>query len=391
MKRIGAMFLTVILLAAMWGAALEEAKAAAGELTTTELTAFIEEIRAQALQEKPLNDPTGEEARSENGYVFVYGFATLTAEKPSLDAGTEIRSIQLSDDSITGPREVGLDSDTNTVLSAFASDNPTLDGTRERALIYLRGTAEAGFRFGHAIRDGQRIQVIEYGEVYDNGAGGFGYDSLLYTITSGLVTEIRVYRQKSGFTPAQALSLFEELEASGRESGYTRVASSRNGLELTAFGEEDLVFHGLDFLRTQPDDLPGMPEDVLMDNEDGTWLRLVDGDGYSAVFLCDQEGKNAVLSSYTILSKTAEGPRGVRLGDLFHEDFSRFRNGEKETDGVREVLYGTEGVPPYGIAEYADGDGMTLRYVTATDDGKAVELYLHYVNNALSEIIVHML
>lgn len=391
MKRIAALVLSVILMSTLGGAALGEADKAPAELTSAELSGFIEEVRTRALQEEPRNNPATEEARSEDGYVYVYDFATLTAEKPTLDTSTGIRSIQLSDDSMSGPREIGLDSDAEAVLSAFASDNPTLDGTRERALIYLRGTAEAGFRFGHVIRDGQRIQVIEYGEVYPGEIGGFGYDSLLYTLTDGLVTEIRAYRQKSGYDAAQALSLYEELEAAGRGSGYTRVASSRNGLELTAFGEEDLIFQGLDFLRAQPGDLPGMPEDVLMDNEDGSWLRLVDGDGYSAVFLCNQDGKNAELNSFTILSDTAEGPRGVRLGDLFHEDFTRFRNGENETDGVREVLYGTEGVPPYGIAEYADGDGMTLRYVAAVGDGQAVELYLHYVDNTLNEIIVHKL
>ncbi len=32
---------------------------------------------------------------------------------------------------------------------------------------------------------------------------------------------------------------------------------------------------------------------------------------------------------------------------------------------------------------------MTLRYVTATAQGQDVELYLHYTQNTLSEIILH--
>jgi len=58
---------------------------------------------------------------------------------------------------------------------------------------------------------------------------------------------------------------------------------------------------------------------------------------------------------------------------------------------MREVLYGTVGTAPYGLAEYGTGDEMTLRYVTDTLDGRVVELYLHYQNTVLDEIILHTL
>ena len=56
-----------------------------------------------------------------------------------------------------------------------------------------------------------------------------------------------------------------------------------------------------------------------------------------------------------------------------------------------ELLYGTEGVPPCGMANYADSDGMTLRYVTALEDGRLVELYLRYTAGELTEIILQTL
>ena len=83
----------------------------------------------------------------------------------------------------------------------------------------------------------------------------------------------------------------------------------------------------------------------------------------------------------------------MRLGDLFHEDLCRFRNGEGGLDesGLREVLYGTEGTAPWGLADYSDGGEITLRYVTPTLGGPDVELILRYQDTVLSGIILHTL
>ena len=109
-----------------------------------------------------------------------------------------------------------------------------------------------------------------------------------------------------------------------------------------------------------------------MDNEDGSWLERVDGEGFEAVFTLDAPEGTARMVSFTILSPDLEGPRCVRIGDLFQEDFTRFRSGEGELDatGLTETLYGTWGTVPYGIAEYGDGQEMILRYGTGTSSGQ---------------------
>ena len=58
---------------------------------------------------------------------------------------------------------------------------------------------------------------------------------------------------------------------------------------------------------------------------------------------------------------------------------------------MTEVLYGTPGTAPSGFADYGTMDDIVLRYVTQTADGRNVELYLHYLNTILDEIIVHTL
>ena len=195
------------------------------------------------------------------------------------------------------------------------------------------------------------------------------------------------------FSREELAELYAEMEGLTRSFAYARVPRSMKGTDLEMFQEADLDFSALSFRTAEPEIFGSNVDDMMIDNEDGTWLRRVDGDGFEAVFSCDAAGKNASLISYSILSPELEGPRCVRLGDLFHEDFTRFRSGEGETDesGRTEVLYGKVGTAPYGLAEYGDGTEMTLRYVTQTLGGPDVELILRYHDTVLSEILLHTL
>lgn len=156
------------------------------------------------------------------------------------------------------------------------------------------------------------------------------------------------------------------------------------------FGEADLAFGGIVYTALRPDTLPGLPESGLIDNEDGTWLLVCQGDGYEAVFRCDEKGENAQVLSFSILDPEAEGPRGVKLGDSFNVDFNRFPSGENEmSEDLTELLYGTEGVAPWGFADYdASAGEMSLRYVTETESGLTVELLLRYAETYLTEILI---
>ena len=92
--------------------------------------------------------------------------------------------------------------------------------------------------------------------------------------------------------------------------------------------------------------------------------------------------------SFTLLDDQTEGPRCVRIGDLFSDDFCRFRSGENEmSEDMTELLYGTEGSASWGFASY-DPEEMILRYVTETQSGLRVELILRYTEHYLTEIIL---
>ena len=370
------------------------AETAPDPVTEQELSGFLGSIREAVLKEEgPLNDPADESARSEDGTRFQYMTAVVYAEGTVLAADTPINALFFEDSEGPVFRSTGIDTQWPDLLAAFPQENEALAGTREAAVLYLRKAKDGGFVYGRILRDGQRIRAVEYGEVLAAGEQ-FRCSSVTYTLQNGLVTSLRFdgLNPSSGLMDADhAAELLNGLETLASTDEYRAVRSSRNGLELTAFGPEDLVFSSVSYTELSPESLPGTPESELIDNGDNTWLLRCDGDGYEAVFRCDADGKNTSILSYTILDPDAEGPRGVRLGDLFSEDFCRFRNGENEmTEEMTELLYGTEGEGAWGYASYEPSAGETsLRYVTPLENGTNVELLLKYEENTLTEIILH--
>ena len=342
-------------------------------ITAAEIESLAETIREMADRGILLNDPSLPDAESEDGYAFQFDFGVVYAGSTAWSEETEIRSIQIMDSEVAGPRGLTVDMDVNQVMAAVPCGNPEMNGTYEAAVLYLTGDPASGFSYGRAERDGQRISALEYG-VWDPAQGR--RTVLTLGISGDGVASMRLEGLAEAYEVRSAEELYSELEDLPHQFAYARVPRSLNGAELEMFNEVDLDFPSLSFRTAVPEIFGENVEDRLMDNEDGTWLRRIDGDGFEAVFVSDSRGREASLVSFTILSPELEGPRCVRLGDLFHEDYTRFRSGEGDMDesGLKETLYGTEGKAPFGTAEYGDGTEMTLRYVTPTLGGPDVEM-----------------
>ena len=378
----------ILVLGLIAGACCAQA-AETNPLTGEEILALAEQMRTLAGQ-RPVMDNSAEEADSEDGYAIPYDFGVIYAEESKWQEGSRMNAFLVMDSEIEGPRGIRIDWDVNQLMEAIPCGNVEMNGTPQEAVLYLEGNPESGFRYGLAERDGQRISAMEYGEAEP--ATGRKI-SLTFGISGDGISSIRGEGMNETF-PREALEeLYAGMEELTHHFEYARVPRSLNGKDLEMFGEADLDFSALSYRTAEPEIFGENVDGMMIDNEDGTWLRRVDGDGFEAVFRCDSAGKNAELISYSILSPELEGPRGVRLGDLFHEDFTRFRSGEGGMDetGLTETLYGTAGTAPYGLAEYGDGTEMTLRYVTPTLGGPDVELILRYRDTVLAEIILHTL
>ena len=361
-------------------------------LTAKELAEWADGIKARALELGPDNDPTDESAETEDGIVFAYPFATLYADKAEMNGETRINAITMSDEGENMPRKLNLSMTPGEASALFPTDNPQMAGDRTGAILYIRSTGEDSTAYGRVYRDGQRVQAIEYGEIVPD-QKGYRIAVLSCLFTDGILYEIRA----AGFTenPDAQISkedrdlMIEEMKALDLKDEYAAVKSSRNGTDLTPFGPEDLVFSGINFLTVKPEELPEPYVQDMFDNEDGTWILTVTGEEYEAVFQCDKDGKNAKIVSFTVNGEELEGPRGVRLGDLFHEDMQRFRfEGRGMDENGGEVLYGEADQVPRGTVSYAGDDGITVQYVTDIGDGKNVTLLMRYTFNLLSEIMI---
>ena len=375
----------LLVLCVTFGMALP-ASADPGALSIEEIFDFEDTLKEMALQSELLNDPRDEESLSEDGYAFVYSFGTLYADQPEMTKETQLTAAMITDFGAVAPRGIQLNAHYPDLLSAFRNDNPSLDGNRGGALLYLDGNDASGYAYGRVLRDGQRLRSVEYVAMVPAG-DGFCRPSLTFTIEMDLVSSIRLEGITEIYDSSVISSQLEEMRSLGAESGYTQFPVSWNGLDLTPFGEDDLTFSGISFLSLQPESFGPLAEDVLVSNDEDGWLRVVNTEDYSATFTCAEDGSDARIAYLELNSDDVEGPRGVQLGDSVSMDLNRFRSGENEisADGLTEILYGTEGVVPWGKAFYLDGDGMTLRYVTAAE-GREVELYLHYVGSELAEI-----
>ncbi len=357
-----------------------------GPLTAEEIGNVADQMKTMALIMSPLNDPTGEDALSEDGYAFAYVFGTLYADRPEMTPETGITAALVMDSVISLPRGLTISMSTNELMACIPCDNPEMAGSYDAALLYLEGVPDR-FSYGLVRRDGQRLQAVEYG-VYD--IERQLRLSLTCLMSGDGINAVRVDGLQTACDAEAAALLWEELTGLRAHSWYTRVPVSSNGTDLTPFSEEDLSFLSLTYLTVKPEHFTGEIEDLLMEDGEDTWLRRVDGDGYEAVFQCDSEGRHAQLLSFTLLSDDLEGPRGVRLGDSFTEDFQRFRSGDGKLNesNMTEVLYGDGVNAPYGLAQYSDTE-FILRYVTRTESGRTIELYLHYTDTILDEIILH--
>ena len=402
MKKFLSMIIALCMLAMCGAAAAEDPD----PLTAGELEAWANGLKAVALEEELLNDPSDEDSETEDGYLFQYTFAALYGDQTEMTADTKLLAAVIDDsgeeeirESNTaeqvGPRGISLSMSPAEVIALFPNDNPEQAGDYTGAMLFLHETADGGAVYGRVDRDGQRVSAITYGEFVPEN-DGFRLATLQCLFTDSLLYEMRAECFDSEadiplLTREDRDDMIASLKALDGKDEYVAVKTSRNGTELTEFSADDLSFSGLRFLEMTPEDLPGTPEEDMMEDDDGSYILMLDEEDYDAVFRCDnEEGVNAKIVSFTIKGEGLEGPRGVRIGDKLHEDLQRFRFENNGSDGTDEILYGDENAASFGLAQYSVNGESTLRYTTEAGDGTQAVLLLRYTMNLLDEITIYI-
>ena len=394
MKKCVALFLALMMALSLTTAVAESD---ADALDYDELMDWAEGFKTRALAAgAPLNDPTEEAAYTEDGYAFVYDFATLYMDRPEMTADSVLQAVVVYSPEEQGPRGTGVDQLSSEVLNAFYNENNDLQGDSSFAALYVSDTMPAGALWGWVQRDGQRIETIQYAVHEQLSSGGDGYTDcgLVYTLSDNLVAAIRAYGLNETISADEVRSNLDAVQEVSEKTEYAQVPTSINGSELEMFDRDDLIFSGLDFLSLTPEEaearLGAAQEDDWMEDE-GAYLRSMEFASCTMTFSYDAQKQNPTLEMLRIDMDGLEGPRCVRIGDTLSSVISRFRNGEGDYDGVsREVLYGDGENAPYGLAEYGDDATAGLWYAAKLEDGRTVVLSMSFEQMYLSDITLYV-
>lgn len=394
MKKCVALFLALMMVLSLTTAVAESD---ADALDYDELMDWAEGFKTRALAAgAPLNDPTEEAAYTEDGYAFVYDFATLYMDRPEMTADSVLQAVVVYSPEEQGPRGTGVDQLSSEVLNAFYNENNDLQGDSSFAALYVSDTMPAGALWGWVQRDGQRIETIQYAVHEQLSSGGDGYTDcgLVYTLSDNLVAAIRAYGLNETISADEVRSNLDAVQEVSEKTEYAQVPTSINGSELEMFDRDDLIFSGLDFLSLTPEEaearLGAAQEDDWMEDE-GAYLRSMEFASCTMTFSYDAQKQNPTLEMLSIDMDGLEGPRCVRIGDTLSSVISRFRNGEGDYDGVsREVLYGDGENAPYGLAEYGDDATAGLWYAAKLEDGRTVVLSMSFEQMYLSDITLYV-
>lgn len=363
-------------------------------LTLEELTAWADGYKTRAMASQPLNDPTEPEAFSEDGYAFVYDFATLYMDRPEMSADSVLKNLVITDAMEEGPRGTRVDMLSGEILASFYNENDHLEGNRGFAALYLGDSMPSSASWAWLQRDGQRVMAIQYAVHEQLAAGGDGYTDagLVYTIQDNLVAAIRAYGLDSVIDEADVMDNLASVRDVFEDTEYVQVPVSYTGTDLAPFGEEDLTFSGIDFLTLTPDNardvLGDCLEDMWMEDDTGEFIRTMEFAGCEVTFIYDKNRENPRAEMLSIVSDGMEGPRCVRVGDTFSSVLIRFRYNEGAYENNVEVLYGNPESDVYGTAEYGDDASATLRYAFRTGEGRQVVLYMTFDAMSLREALL---
>ena len=390
MKKLICMLLCVAMLPVC---ALAE-ESAAGALTLQELNNWASAYIAQALTMEPLNVPA--DNLTSEGYEFEYGFGALYADTPDLGVDSVVSSVVVTTMEAAALRDVNVGADLYAVLDAYYNENPELLGSYESAVLYTLDNLPESAGWAKVNRDGQRVQTVHYAvhELLPSGGDGYADAGVIYTMAENRVSAVRVYGLNSRITLDTVNDVVYSAMLDALVKEYALVPYAYEGSQLTAFGEEDMVFSGMNFLTMTAEDavaLLGEPisDDWLENGEDGL-IRVQTFPQAEITWLYDQNKANGRVYMLQIAADGLEGPRAVRCGDTFSSVYNRFRNGEGvyQMDGT-EVLYGQEDGGAFGHASYGNDASALLRYGFIAQDGRKVVLRLSFSLMALTEIMLY--
>ncbi|MEG2206535.1 MAG: hypothetical protein RSB91_03615 [Clostridia bacterium] len=378
----------------------------AGVLSENELNRWVTQVLHDSAEEQPLNAPVGEEALTEDGYAFLYSFATLYYDKPVLDKQSVLCAIAVTDEAYASPRDVKLGSDANLLLDSYGWQNPSFMGDGTFASFYRLNELPRAAYWSWAQHEGDTLQTVQCAIHVTNGADRYTDAGMFYTVENNKITGIRAYGLNAltdRATVEKNLASVRSVEAAGSGDeldvpltpAKAAVGYAVKG-EQPQFGQADLQFDGIDFLALTENGAKlkfgsALSEERVQDDT-GAQLLTTKRDGLSLSYT--QNGDASMrMDAMSITKDILAGPRGVRIGAALSDVLAAFASdGEGRVNGSTAVLYGDGITAPTGFMERADERTVELQYlcsVTQRGETRVATLRMTFTDERLNEMLIY--
>lgn len=378
MKRVLASILALLL---MTGTAFAQ-QAEVTPITAQELNEWTESLLSRAIADQLEVKETPEGLTADGRGYSVYP-QSKDLSPDTLLSGAVIDSESIEVSGLTGPRTLIVTQSVGAVLAAFPNDNPSLLGTNEAAVLYLRGALPETVYTGTLMRVGQQITLLEY-SVYTPNQDSVDRSGVQFTIDRNAVTAVRYFGGEE-VPMAEAETILDRLSQLQEENSYFAFST----VDPAPMQREDLVFAGLDFVDLTLDSVVaalGQPDSrEKVEDTTGESIETLQWDGINITFILSAGGEFLRTDSVVIYGDF-EGPRGTRVGEDMLDILARFKN-ESETLNTASVsLYGDVEKPeePYGHL-VQDAGAQHLYYSVPLNDG-TVLFACHFMGEQLVEM-----
>ena len=392
LRRILTIFLTLMIMSCCFSAMAQETVV----LDETELSAWIDQALRDTVSLTPLNAPVDDNALTEDGYAFLYDFATLYYNQPQLSASSILQAVSLTDAGYACVRGIGIGSTQDELMEAFGAQNPYLLGDGTFAVLYQRDQMPSAAYWGWAQHDEQNVLTgmqcamhVRAGEDRYTDAG------VRFGLENGIVTEIRVYGLYDYITAAEVQANLETVRTVENAMGAWALAEENAegyvvSSSAAAFSAEDLAFSGVDFRTLTVEQLNVLLggtvqiETITSEND-----QMTNAEWQGAYLSMGSSGNADVLS---VTDSRLEGPRGIRTGNMLNDVLAAFAaDGEGRMYGSQTLLYGDGLTAPCGVMEN-DGTYTTVSYTAQMQRGAEwfnVTLMLTFSDDLLTEWMIY--
>ena len=355
-------------------------------LNENELSAWIDQTLRDTASLQPLNAPVDENAFTEDGYAYLYDFATLYYNQPELNAQSILQAVALTDAGYPAVRGIAIGSTQDQLMEVFGSQNPYLLGDGTFAVLYQQDVLPMAAYWGwaqhdehHTLTGMQLAMHVKAGEDRYTDAG------VRFVLEKGVVTEIRIYGLHKFITAAEVEANLEAVRTVENAMGAWALAEEdADGYTVASdaaiFSEADLAFSGVDFRSLTIEQMnlllgeTAKTSSIVSENEE--------------IFTAEWQGAYMSADVLSVSDSRVEGPRGIRTGDGLEQVLAAFHSdGEGRIYGSQAILYGDGLTAPNGILE-RDGDWSSVSY-TARMDECNVTLMLTFSAELLEEWMIY--